>query len=378
MAKRRGNNEGNIRQRTDHSWEASLQFEDKRHYVYGQTKKEVKSKLADIQNDIYNGTLVEQNDITVAEWMRTWIDCYTAKTKQSTKARYDQDIRNHIIPKIGTIPIQALSDLTVQRFLNHCQKNKGLSEKSLKNIYLVLNKALAKAQSKGLIKVNPCSEAEIPSYEEPRKEMRPLKDTEVPLFLKVIEEDEFEWLFFVAMFTGMRESEIIGLTWDSIDWDKEKIHLKKQLIRTKERGSRYVFTTLKNKQSRDFNVPPSVIKALKKVKAAQAEWKLQSGALYNNTDGLVFTNKLGEHLCTHTVYMHFKKIVEKVGLPEVRFHDLRHTYATLALQNGVDIKTVSSNLGHATVAFTMDKYAHVSETMQKDSVTKMEAFIASL
>ncbi len=184
--------------------------------------------------------------------------------------------------------------------------------------------------------------------------------------------------FFVAMFTGMRESEIIGLTWDSIDWDKEKIHLKKQLIRTKERGSRYVFTTLKNKQSRDFNVPPSVIKALKKVKAAQAEWKLQSGALYNNTDGLVFTNKLGEHLCTHTVYMHFKKIVEKMGLPEVRFHDLRHTYATLALQNGVDIKTVSSNLGHATVAFTMDKYAHVSETMQKDSVTKMEAFIASL
>ena len=110
----------------------------------------------------------------------------------------------------------------------------------------------------------------------------------------------------------------------------------------------------------------------------RAVWKLQSGALYNNTDGLVFTNKLGEHLCTHTVYMHFKKIVEKMGLPEVRFHDLRHTYATLALQNGVDIKTVSSNLGHATVAFTMDKYAHVSETMQKDSVTKMEAFIASL
>ena len=104
--------------------------------VYGQTKKEVKSKLADIQNDIYNGTLVEQNDITVAEWMRTWIDCYTAKTKQSTKARYDQDIRNHIIPKIGTIPIQALSDLTVQRFLNHCQKNKGLSEKSLKTFTL--------------------------------------------------------------------------------------------------------------------------------------------------------------------------------------------------------------------------------------------------
>ena len=150
MAKRRGNNEGNIRQRTDHSWEASIRVENDRLYVYGQSKKEVKNKLADIQNDIYNETLVVQNDITIEEWMLTWIDCYTAKTKQSTKARYEQDIRNHINPELGRIHIQDLTDLTVQRFLNRCKNIKGLSEKSLKNIYLVLNKALAKAQSKGL------------------------------------------------------------------------------------------------------------------------------------------------------------------------------------------------------------------------------------
>ena len=378
MAKRRGNNEGNIRQRTDHSWEASIRVENDRLYVYGQSKKEVKNKLADIQNDIYNETLVVQNDITIEEWMLTWIDCYTAKTKQSTKARYEQDIRNHINPELGRIHIQDLTDLTVQRFLNRCKNIKGLSEKSLKNIYLVLNKALAKSQSKGLIKANPCSGAEIPSYEEFHKEMRPLEDTEIPIFLKAIAGDDYELLFYIDIFTGMRESEIIGLTWDAVDLEKGRIHLTRQLVKRKTKGGEYVFSTLKNKQDRFFNIPPSVVHALKKVKSQQAEWKLQYGLLYNNKENLIFTNQLGKHLCCPTIYAHFKKIAKKIDIPELRFHDLRHTYATLAIQNGVDYKTVSNNLGHATVAFTMDKYAHVTLTMQKDSVQKMESFIASL
>ena len=378
MAKRRGNNEGNIRQRSESFWEASVQVENSRHYLYGKTRKEVKDKLADIQNDIYNNTLIDQNDITVAEWMRTWMDCYTAKTKQSTKARYDQDIRNHITPELGHIYIQDLTDLTVQRFLNRCKDVKGLSEKSLKNIYLVLNKALAKAQSKGLIKANPCSEAEIPSYEEPKKKMRPLMDKEIPSFLRLINGDEFEELYYVALFTGIRESELIGLTWDCVDFDKGTIHLYRQLKALRGESKIYTFTTLKNKQERSFSVPSSVIQVLKKVRIKQAEWKLRYGALYHNKDNLVFTNELGQHVATRSVYNHFKAIVKKMGLSEVRFHDLRHTYATLALQNGVDYKTISNNLGHATVAFTMDVYASVSMTMQKDSVQKMDAFIASL
>ena len=120
------------------------------------------------------------------------------------------------------------------------------------------------------------------------------------------------------------------------------------------------------------------MRILKKQKLRQTEWKLQYGTAYNNDLNLVFTNPLGKHLTSVTIYNHFKVLVTKMGLPEVRFHDLRHTYATLALQNGVDVKTVSNNLGHATVAFTMDKYVHVSMTMQKDCVSKMESFIASL
>lgn len=378
MAKRRSNGEGSIRKRSDSSWEASIQVENKRLYVYGKSRSETKDKLTQIQIDVQNDELIDDSDMTVEDWMNTWIDCYTAKAKQSTKARYRQDIRCHIIPALGKTKVQELKTLTVQRFLNMCKEKKGLSEKSLKSIYLVLNKAMTRAQKDGLIKKNPCADAEIPAYENPQKEMRPLKDTEVPAFLKLISGHPFEQLYFIAMFTGMRESEIIGLTWDCIDWEKGTIRLYRQYKAVRGEEKTYMFTNLKNKQERTFTVPSSVIAALKKVRTKQAEWKLHYGQLYRNEDGFVFTDELGHHLATRTVYNRFKAIVAQMGLPEVRLHDLRHTYATLALQNGVDIKTVSHNLGHSTVAFTMDKYAHVTFTMQKDSAQKMESFIEAL
>ena len=379
MKKKRINGEGNIRKRSEHSWEASLRTEDgERLYVYGSSQKEVKEKLQEIQTEIANGTYVPETEMTVSEWLDEWYECFTTGVKASSRARYEQDIRIHIKPAIGHFNLQDLKLLHVQRFLNQCKEKKNLALKTVKNIYLVLNKALKKAQSQGLIRQNPCGEAEIPSYDTPQKEMRPLKDAEVTQFLKLIAGHPDEFFLYTALFTGMRESELIGLTWDCIDWDTSNIHLYRQLKPVKGRKATWAFTTLKNKQSRDFIAPPSVIRILKKQKLKQAEWKLQYGEAYENDLNLVFTNPFGKHLTSVTIYNHFKAIVTQMGLPGVRFHDLRHTYATLALQNGVDVKTVSNNLGHATVAFTMDKYVHVSMAMQQDCVSKMESFIASL
>ncbi|MCR4885727.1 MAG: site-specific integrase [Clostridiales bacterium] len=379
MKKKRINGEGNIRKRSEHSWEASLRTEDgERLYVYGGSQKEVKEKLQGIKAEIANGTYVPETEMTVGEWMDEWYECFTTGLKASSRARYEQDIRNHIKPGIGHIMLQELKLLHVQRFLNQCKDKKGLSLKTVKNIYLILSKAMSKAQTQGLIRNNPCAEVEIPSYDEPQKEMRPLKDGEVSEFLARIKGNPFENLYYMALFTGMRESELIGLTWDCINFDTGNIHLYRQFKAIRGKSRTWTFTTLKNKQTRDFIVPPSVIRVLKKQKTQQAEWKLLYGSLYRNDNNLVFTNEYGSHLATRTVYKRFKAIVTSMGLPDVRFHDLRHTYATLALQNGVDVKTVSHNLGHATVAFTMDKYTHMSMTMQKDSVSKMESFIASL
>ena len=258
--KRRFNGEGNIRKRSEHSWEASVAIEGgERIYLYGASQKEVKDKLQKIQSEIANGTYIADNDMTVGEWMDEWYECFTSGVKASSRARYEQDIRIHIKPGIGHINLQDLKLLHVQRFLNQCKDKKNLAQKTVKNIYLVLNKALKKAQSQGLIRQNPCGEAEIPSYDTPQKEMRPLKDAEVARFLKQISGHPDEFFLYMALFTGMRESELIGLTWDCIDWDTSNIHLYRQLKPVKGRKDTWAFTTLKNKQSRDFIAPPSVI-----------------------------------------------------------------------------------------------------------------------
>lgn len=372
MKNKRPNGDGSFRKRSANSWEGSAVVDGRRQYVYGKSRQEIKEKLSCLISDPPPPTTA----VTVGEWMDVWIASYTAKVKSSTRSRYAQDIRCHIKPELGDVCLQDLGLITVQRFLNRCKQEKGLSEKSLKNIYLVLNKAMTRAQKDGLIRTNPCADAEIPAYEEPQKEMRPLKDKEVPLFLASIRGHPFEPLYYVALFTGMRESELIGLTWDCVDFDAGTVHLYRQYKAVRDKSRTYAFTTLKNKQDRTFTPPPSVMNVLRNCLAQQEQWKSRYGPSYRNPENFVFTNELGSHIPTFMVWRQFKKIVTAMGLPQIRFHDLRHTYATLALQNGVDIKTVSNNLGHSTVAFTMDKYAHVSMTMQLDSAAKMEAFIS--
>lgn len=378
MGKRRANGEGSIRKRDDGSWEGRILIEGKSRSIYGKSQAEVRKKLTEIRNDLDNDDYLEPNDTTVKEWMEIWQDEYLEDVKQSTADRYKSCIRIHIIPALGDIRLLDLRASTIQKFLNQCKKVDRLSEKSVKNIRLVLHKALDQAIEDDQLKKNPCDRAKVPSYDDPPTEMRPLKDNEMPMFLQAIKGNQFEALFYVALFTGMRESELIGLTWDCIDFQHNTIHIYRQLRKTRGKKGQYVFTSLKNKQARTFSPPQNVMDMLRKVKIRQSEYRLKAGTSWLNTDELVFTNDLGKHIATFTLYKHFKEIVAKIGLPEMRFHDLRHGYATLALQNGIDVKTVSNNLGHSTTAFTMDKYGHVTETMMKDSAEKMQRFIESL
>ena len=378
MAKKRANVEGSIRKRSSGIWEGRVTIDGVAKSIYGKTQADVRLKLTEIRNDLDNDDYIDPSDTTVKEWLELWQDEYLEDVKQSTADRYKSCIRIHIIPALGETRLMDLRSSMIQKFLNSCKKVNGLSEKSVKNIRLVLHKALEKAVEDEQIKKNPCDKAKVPSYDEPPKEMRPLKDNEVPMFLQAIKGNQFEALFYVALFTGMRESELIGLTWDCIDFQHNTVHIYRQLRKTRGKNGKYVFTSLKNKQARTFSPPKNVMDMLKKVKIRQTEYRLKAGTSWLNTDDLVFTNDLGKHIATFTLYKYFKEIVTKTGLPGMRFHDLRHGYATLALQNGVDVKTVSNNLGHSTTAFTMDKYGHVTETMMKDSADKMQRFIESL
>ena len=173
----------------------------------------------------------------------------------------------------------------------------------------------------------------------------------------------------------MRESEILGLTWPCVDFDKGTILVRRQLQKV---DGVYSLVPLKNDKERTIKPGNYVMGILKAQQNRQRQMRLQAGAAWAIGMDLVFTNEFGAHLVQLTVYKNAKDILRSIGMPDSRFHDLRHSYATVTLQNGDDIKTVSSNLGHATVAFTLDVYGHVSDKMKQDSADRMDRFIQGL
>ena len=345
MAKKRANGEGSIRKRNSGIWEGRVTIDGVSKSIYGKTQADVRLKLTEIRNDLDNDDYIDPTDTTVKEWFELWQEQYLEDVKQSTADRYKSCIRIHIIPAFGDTRLMDLRSSMIQKFLNNCKKANGLSEKSVKNTRLVLHKALEKAVEDEQIKKNPCDHAKVPSYDDPPTEMRPLKDNEVPMFLQAIKGNQFEALFYVALFTGMRESELIGLTWDCIDFQHNTIHIYRQLRKTRGKKGQYVFTSLKNKQARTFSPPQNVMDMLKKVKIKQAEYRLKAGSSWLNTDELVFTNDLGKHIATFTLYKYFKETVTKIGLPEMRFHDLRHPDVKQATKNNEYLRGFTRRCG---------------------------------
>ena len=207
-------------------------------------------------------------------------------------------------------------------------------------------------------------------------ELKPLMDENVSAFLKAIKGHRYEYVYLVDLFTGLRQSELLGLKWEDVDWEGERLTVRRQLQKEKGRGGKYYFVD-ETKSGKDRIVPlaPSVIKALRSQQVKQACWQLSAGELWCNEHDLIFTDEIGQHLSHRSVYHHFKKIVTAIGCPEARFHDLRHSCAILELQAGVPVKSVQEQLGHYSSAFTMDVYAAVSETMMEDTRNKLEKII---
>ena len=376
MAKRT-NGEGSIRRRPDGTWEARLIVNGKRRSVYGKTQAEVVQKLKDLKSARDDGIDLDAAKMTVAQWLDIWMQEYRSGIKDSTKATYAQDIRLHIVPDFGDIKLSRLTAAHVQRMYNQAMK-RGLSPKSIKNTHGILHKALEQAVKLGYIDRNVCNSCELPAIR--KKEMHPIMDEALGRFLEAIRTDAYGDLMFVALFTGLRESELIGLTWDCIDFDRKKIRVYRQLSKPRGAGAngQYIFTDLKNKKERTFTAMDAVFDALLRVREQQAEWKRKCGDAWSNPLDLVFTNEVGRNLCTTTVWKRFKRIAVAIGAGDSRFHDLRHSFATLSIEAGSDVKTISESLGHATTAFTMDVYGHTSEKMQQEHAQKLQAHISKL
>ena len=338
--------------------------------VTGKTQKEVSQKLKKATAAIDAGTYTAPNRMTVGAWLDTWTTEYLGGVKPSTVAAYKSTVKNHLKPGLGAIRLDELNAHTIQSLYNRLGDTR--SPKTVKNVHGILHKALQQAVINRYIPYNPAEACVLPRAE--RKELKPLDDALISAFLKAVKGLQFEDLFRVALFTGIREGEILGLCWDVVDLDKGTIHIIRQLQKI---SGEWVLVTTKNSKGRTITLAPFVVQILRTVKHQQLENRLRYGDCWEDS-GFVFTNELGQHLNRHTVLKHFKKIMAQIGSPETRFHDLRHSYAVASIRSGDDIKTVQENLGHATAAFTLNVYGHVTDQMKQDSAARMEKFIQTV
>ena len=348
--------------------------------ITGKTQKEVAQKLKQATYELDQGTYKEPCRMSVKEWLDIWKAEYTGDVKESTAYIYKKNVDMYVVPYIGSVKLQALTAPVIQALYNRLLKSqkedcKALSAKSVRNVHGVLHKALQQAVLVGYLRVNPADACKPPKAV--KKEIAPLDEGQVSEFLKAIQGHPHEYLYKITLFTGMREGEVLGLTWDCLDFKHGTLLIKQQLRREQQKGGKYYFSPPKNNKSRVLSLAPSVIQLFRLQKLKQNGMRLEAGNLWEENN-LIFSNQTGGFLSYRTVYDCFKRIMDKIGSPATRFHDLRHTYAVMAIKSGDDIKTVQENLGHATAAFTLDVYGHVTAQMKQASADRMEQLIRSI
>ena len=307
--------------------------------------------------------------------------CATLLHEMVNYRTYSDRIRLHIVPALGRLKLQALNAPTVQRFINWMKdgdkETAPPSPKTVKSVHGVLHKALQQALILGYIKTNPADHCTLPQIV--RKQFKPLDENSTVPFLDAIRGDRYENLFVVDLFTGLRFGEILGLKWENIDFRTGIITVTQQLQHEKKSGGTNYLTSLKNNKTRQIRVAETVLQALREEQKQQLLFRMAAGRDWAEPiPGLVFTGDRGAPISQSAVRRHFKSIAERIGLPDLRFHDLRHSFAVASLQNGDDIKTVQENLGHHSASFTLDVYGHVTDKMRQDSAERMENYIKAL
>ena len=338
----------------------------------GKTQKEVREKMQAAAVEVNTGTYTPPAKMTVGQWLDIWQAEYLGNVKPRTVDLYTGNIRNHIRPALGAIKLSELRPHTVQAFINGLQ---GLSTGSIRIVYRVLHIALEKAVKLDYIPKNPSNYCVLPKDE--KKEIHPLDDGQLSALLQAARGSDIEYIIMVSAFAGLRISEIMGLTWDCIDFENSNIYIKKQLT-GRPHVDDNIFNTPKSGYYRTVKAAKTVMDVLKEQQIRQKKQRLAAGIKWNNELNLVFTSDNGGFYTQSKVTHRFKNIAQGAGLEGARFHDLRHTYAVNSIRAGDDIKTLQGNLGHATAAFTLDRYGHFTEQMKKDSASRMEGFINSV
>lgn len=380
MAKRRANSEGNIRKRKDGRWEGRytaghdpLTGKPIIKNVLAKTQAQAKEKLKAAIEQCKGLDVAKGQKYTVGQWMDVWYEYYAQiKVRPSSHKTYEGYIRNHIKPAIGAIPLTKLTTLDLQKLYQKLltegrverkeseKQSKGLSPKTVRNINQVISSAMQLAIQQRLISHDPTDGCALPKPE--HREMQTLSADQLTAFLLEAKHSGVFEMYYIELATGLRRGELLGLKWEDIDFSTQTLRVRRQVGRI---NGEVREAPLKTKNAyRTISLGTDAVAILKQQRDKQP------------SSAYVFPSPTGGPIAPDSVLHMLHRVLDRAGLPEIRFHDLRHTFATLALQNGVDVKTVSGMLGHFSAGFTLDTYAHVTTAAQKKAAETMGEVLA--
>jgi integrase len=370
---RRGNGDGTIYERPNGTYAATFTVEGgKRKTLYAKTYKEAQEKLRKALYDQQQGTLITAPQQTVAQFLTDWLEnTQKQSVRPRTFERYEEIVRLHILPVLGRHKLQNLSAQHIQAFYTR-KSNEGFSALTVISFHNLLHKALDTAVKWNLVARNMCKLVDPPRRQ--RFEVTPLTLEQIQKLLSAVEGYRLGALFKLALATGMRRGEIMGLKWQDIDFERGKLQVRRVLSRipSKMPGKGYEEAEPKTQKSRRAIIIASfALTSLKEHRASQAEEKKKAGINWQEHD-YVFCTPLGTHLNpTRDVLDQLKVFLKRADLPDIRFHDLRHSAATLLLSLGVHPKVVQEILGHSQISMTLDIYSHVMPSMHEDAMNKL-------
>jgi integrase len=374
MRRRRANNEGSVYQRaSDGRWSASVSLENgQRKHFLGKSAAEVRVKMIAFQKSQMDGLPVVNERQTVTHFLDHWLDTIKPPVrKRRTHRRYAELIRLHVLPVIGSIRLAKLTPKELQSVYSRA-RGAGLSTTTVHQIHAIMHRALKQACAWGDVVRNVADLVEVPPID--RKEMKVLTPEQARRFLEAAKGTRFEALWVLAVTSGMRQGELLGLRWEDLDLEHGVATVRSTLQRI---DGEWQFNEPKSQKSRrQVALTPSAIDALRRHRARQNEERLHMGGTWEDWR-LVFSNEIGKPMeVTNLTNRYFRPLLEKAGLDPMRFHDLRHTAATLMLAGNTPIKVASEMLGHSQTAFTMDRYMHVTLEMQMAAVAGVEGMIS--
>ena len=377
MSKKRGNGEGSIHRRKNGGWCAQYTVYTargrKRKTFYGKTRQEVAAKLAKALSDQEGGITFDADNLRLGDYLQRWLeDSKKGSVKRVTYEGYARQVRNHLVPTLGQIKLKALTPAHL-RGLYREKTETGLSARTVGYIHATIHNALEQAVQDGLVPRNVADAVKPPQL--CKEEIQPLTPAQTKTLLEAVGGDRFEALYVLAVTAGLRQGELLGLKWEDIALDRGLLQVRRTLSSTK--GGEPVFSDPKTARGRrSVKLTARAVEALKRHRERQLEEREEVAGLWQN-HGLVFPTRIGTAMSRHNlVARSFKPLLKRAGLPEIRFHDLRHTCATLMLVVGANPKVAQETLGHANVTITLDTYSHLLPNMQDEVAEKVNELLS--